>query len=59
EMLTAGDPSLGIESPIIHEWEFHTEPWTFVVDGDGIVVGRFESFATQNEIEEYLATILR
>ena len=59
EMLAAGDPSLGIESPIIHEWEFHTEPWTFVVDGDGIVVGRFESFATQNEIEEYLATILR
>ena len=59
EMLAAGDPSLGIESPIIHEWEFHTEPWTFVVDGNGIVAGRFESFATQNEIEEYLATILR
>jgi hypothetical protein len=59
EMLAAGDPSLGIESPVIHEWEFHTEPWTFVVDGAGTVIGRFEAFATQSEIEEYLVPTLR
>jgi hypothetical protein len=58
EMLAAGDPSLGIESPVIHEWDFHTEPWTFVVDGDGIVVGRFEAFVTLDEIEEYLLPVL-
>lgn len=58
EMLAAGDPSLGVESPIIQEWEFHTEPWTFVVDGDGIVVGRFEAFVTLDEIEEYLLPVL-
>jgi hypothetical protein len=58
EMLAAGDPSLGVESPIIHEWEFHTEPWTFVVDGAGIVVGRFEAFVTLGEIEEYLLPVL-
>ena len=59
EMLAAGDPSLGIEASVIHEWEFHTEPWTFVVDGNGVVVGRFEAFATQTEIEEYLVPLLR
>ncbi len=58
EMLAAGDPSLGVESSIIHEWEFHTEPWTFVVDGSGIVVGRFESFVTFAEIDEYLVPVL-
>ena len=58
-MLAAGDPSLGIEAPVIHEWEFHTEPWTFVVDGNGVVVGRFEAFTTQVEIEEYLVPALR
>ncbi|MDG0866026.1 thioredoxin family protein [Candidatus Lucifugimonas marina] len=58
EMLAAGDPSLGIESPVIHEWEFHTEPWTFVVDGEGIVAGRFEAFVTFDEIEEYLLPVL-
>ncbi len=57
-MLAAGDPSLGVESSIIHEWEFHTEPWTFVVDGFGIVVGRFEAFVTLAEIEEYLVPVL-
>ncbi len=58
EMLDAGDPSIGIETPIIFEWEFYTEPWTFVVDGDGIVAGRFESFVTLEEIEGYLLPIL-
>jgi hypothetical protein len=58
EMLAAGDPSLGIESAVIHEWEFHTEPWTFVVDGSGIVVARFEAFVTFDEIEEALVPTL-
>jgi len=58
EMLAAGDPSLGIESPVIHEWEFHTEPWTFVIDGNGIVAARFEAFVTRDEIEEYLVPVL-
>lgn len=58
EILAAGDPSLGVESSVIHEWEFHTEPWTFVVDGSGRVVGRFEAFVTLAEIEEYLIPAL-
>lgn len=58
EMLASGDPSVGIETPVIHEWEFSTEPWTFVVDGAGKVVGRFEAFVTLDEIEEYLVPIL-
>jgi hypothetical protein len=58
EMLAAGDPSLGVESPVIHEWRFRTEPWTFVVDGSGIVVGRFEAFTTAGEIEESLIRAL-
>lgn len=58
EMLSVGDPSLGVESPVIHEWDFHTEPWTFVVDGAGMVLGRFEAFVTRDEIEEYLIPAL-
>tara|TARA_B100000959_G_scaffold172572_1_gene180586 strand:- start:6278 stop:7174 length:897 start_codon:yes stop_codon:yes gene_type:complete len=58
EMRASGDPSLGIEAAVIHKWEFSTEPWTFVVDGNGIVVGRFESFVTSEEIEEYLLPVL-
>ena len=58
EMLESGDPSVGVESPVIHEWEFHTEPWTYIVDSDGIVVGRYEAFVTEEELEETLAPLL-
>ena len=58
EMLATGDPSLGVEAGVIREWGFHTEPWTFVVDGSGIVVGRFEAFTTLIEIEESLVPVL-
>ena len=58
EMLAAGDPSLGTENPVIHEWEFITEPWTFLVDQAGFVTARFEAFVTFDEIEENLVAAL-
>jgi hypothetical protein len=58
EMLAAGDPSLGIEAPVIHEWNFNTEPWTFIVDSDGIVRGRYEAFVSKEEIEETFLPLL-
>jgi hypothetical protein len=58
EMLATGDPSLGVESPVIEAWGFRTEPWTFIVDGRGIVISRFEAFVTAGEIEENLLPLL-
>ncbi len=58
EMVATGDPSLGIEAPVIREWNFSTEPWTFIVDSDGIVRGRYEAFVTKVEIEETLLPLL-
>tara|TARA_B100000029_G_scaffold204471_1_gene202424 strand:- start:12197 stop:13072 length:876 start_codon:yes stop_codon:yes gene_type:complete len=58
EMLNSGDPSVGIESPVIDTWNFHTEPWTFTINNSGIVVGRFEGFVTAEEIVEDLLPIL-
>jgi hypothetical protein len=58
EMLNSGDASVGIESPVIDTWNFHTEPWTFTINSSGIVIGRFEGFVTAEEIEEYLLPTL-
>ena len=58
EMLENGDPSIGVEAPVVYEWGFHTEPWTFIIDQSGTVVGRFEGFVTGMEIEEYLLPAL-
>jgi hypothetical protein len=40
--------------PAVVEWGLPTEPWVFVVDADGIVVGRFEGVVTRDELEELL-----
>ena len=47
-----------IETPILEEWGLHTNEWTFIVDADGIVVARFEAFATLDEVEAALAAVL-
>ncbi len=42
--------------PAVGEWGLTSEPWVFVVDGDGNVAGRFEGVADRQEIEEALAS---
>ena len=40
------------------EWGLPTEPWTFVVDADGIVRAKFEAFTSTAVIEEALLEVL-
>ena len=50
----AGDLSRAVISPTLTEWGLPSEPWTFVMDGDGIVRAKFESFTTRDELEAAL-----
>ena len=47
-----GDLSRAVVSPTVGEWGLASEPWTFVVDGEGVVRARYEAFATRGEVEE-------
>jgi hypothetical protein len=42
----------------VDEWGLPTEPWTFVIDSQGLVQGKFEQFTTAAEIEAKLLEIL-
>ena len=44
--------------PAAAEWNLPSEPWTFVVDADGLVAAKFEGFATREELEDALAKVL-
>ena len=44
--------------PTVAEWNLQTEPWLFVVDGQGIVRAKFEGLTTAREIEAVLQQIL-
>jgi hypothetical protein len=45
-------------SPTVEEWSLRTEPWIFVVDGQGIIRARFEGLTTRRELEAALRQML-
>ena len=53
-----GDLSRAIPSPLLSEWGLVSQEWTFVMDDDGKVVGRFENFVPQDELEPALLSII-
>ena len=59
-----GDLTRARIAPTVDEWglteleHWFNESWTFVLDSDGRVRGRFEGFATFEELEETLQTVL-
>ena len=45
-------------SPILAEWGLPTEPWTFVIDADGIVRAKYEGFVSSEELEKAIGSTL-
>jgi hypothetical protein len=54
-----GDLSRGRLSPTIAEWGLVTEPWTFVLDRNGLVAAKFEGFATNEELKEAMVAVVK
>ncbi len=54
-----GDLSNARIAPAVTEWGLPSEPWTFVIDADGLVSAKFEGFATLDELGEALGGIIR
>lgn len=54
-----GDLAVARRAATLAEWGIHTDEWTFVVDGAGIVRARFEGFAPRDEVESALQAVLR
>lgn len=53
-----GDLSRADRTPILEEWGVHTDEWTFVVNGDGEVVAKFEAFVPEEELEQAVVRFL-
>jgi hypothetical protein len=45
--------------PTVEEWRLQSEPWVFLVDGRGIIRGKFEGLMTAQELKASLEQILR
>ena len=53
-----GDLSSARLSPTVIEWGLPSTEWSFVIDRNGIISARFESFATLEELEQALREVL-
>ncbi len=53
-----GDLSKGRISPILEEWGLISEPYTFILDGEGVIRSKFEGFVTERELEAALEEVL-
>jgi hypothetical protein len=56
--MVEGQRPTGDLVPAVNEWGLPTEPWTFVINGQGLVQAKFEQFTTAQEIEARLLEIL-
>jgi hypothetical protein len=41
----------------MNDWKLATEPWTFLVDGQGIIKQKYEGGITFSELEPALKTL--
>ena len=53
-----GDLTRAIQSPLLAEWGLVSQEWTFVMGNSGKIVGRFENFVPQEELELSLLSVL-
>ena len=54
-----GDLSNAVISPTAEEWGLPSEPWTFIVDREGIIRAKFEAFTTREELEAAVEIVVR
>ncbi len=51
------DPGALVVVPSVTEWGLPSEPWVFVVDGNGVVTARFEGTVAPTELGQALAAL--
>ena len=54
-----GDLSRAVLSPLLEEWGLVSQEWSFVLNRDGVITGRFENFAPESELVDALEAVLR
>lgn len=58
-LMEGSRPAGGLVEAVRTHWRLPTEPWTFIMDEDGLVRAKFEGFTTLEELRESLRHVLR
>jgi len=46
-------------SQVVLDWGLPSEPWTFLINSEGIIVGKYEGFADEHELEKSIELIIK
>ena len=57
EIMSKGDLSIGKVNKSVEKFGINTEPWTFLINKDGVVVNRYQGYVSSIEMEKDLNTI--
>ena len=53
-----GDLGRAVLSPVAREWDIPSTEWSFVIDREGVIAGRFEGFTPLEELRQALKRVL-
>ena len=53
-----GDLTRAVHTPLLAAWGLVSQEWSFVLDSDGVITGRFENFAPESELVDALDALL-
>ena len=53
-----GDLGRAVLSPVAREWDIPSAEWSFVIDREGVIAGRFEGFTPLEELRQALRKAL-
>ena len=53
-----GDLDRAVLSPVAREWNIPSTEWSFVIDSEGVITGRFEGFTPLEELRQALKRVL-
>ena len=44
---------------VVLDWGLPSEPWTFLINSEGIIVGKYEGFSDEDELEKSIELIIK
>ena len=53
-----GDLESAVISTAVRQWRLPSDEWTFIIDSTGVIIARFQGFATFDEIQTELLKLL-
>jgi len=58
EVMQKGDLSIGVLNDSVKKFHIETEPWTFLINQDGIVTNRYQGFVEFKELDHDLKSVI-